>query len=140
MQRQLRWVLVMQLRWVLVMMALMTLSALCSPAMAADPYLSDMIKKPVYARALRSLLDQTPNLPSWTRETLKSKSDMIGTSFMSPSVGSLTRCLRSACRTIVTSPNCSSSLRRTAPRHGAHLSTKGLFHTSVHRAMRKQQY
>lgn len=58
-----------QLRWVLVMMCVV-----CSPAMAAGGHgLSDMIKKPIYARTLRGLLDQAGNLPSWTREVLKPK-------------------------------------------------------------------
>jgi hypothetical protein len=38
-----------------------------------------VIKKPAYARALKRLLDQTPNLPSWTREALKPEGTMIGT-------------------------------------------------------------
>jgi Inhibitor of vertebrate lysozyme (Ivy) len=50
---------------------------MCSPAMAADPYLSDVIKKPAYARTLRSLLDHAGNLPSWTREVLKPKGDNV---------------------------------------------------------------
>jgi hypothetical protein len=57
-----------QLRWVLVMMYVA-----CSPAIAAEPRLSDMIKKPAYAQALKSLLTRAGNLPSWTQEVLKPK-------------------------------------------------------------------
>jgi Inhibitor of vertebrate lysozyme (Ivy) len=72
-----------QLRWVLVIAAL-TMSVVCSPAMAVqpwmlEPWLSDVVKKPAYARALKKLFNQTPNLPSWTREALNPKSAMIGT-------------------------------------------------------------
>jgi hypothetical protein len=41
--------------------------------MAAEPRLSDVMKKPAYARALTSLLDHAENLPGWTREVLKTK-------------------------------------------------------------------
>jgi Inhibitor of vertebrate lysozyme (Ivy) len=61
-----------QLRWVLVMMC-----AISSPVIAADPNLSDVIKKPAYARTLRSLLDHAGNLPSWTRDVLKPKGDNV---------------------------------------------------------------
>jgi hypothetical protein len=61
-----------QFRWALVM-----IYAVCSPAIAAEPYLSDMIKKPAYAQTLRSLLDHAGNLPSWTREVLKPKGGYV---------------------------------------------------------------
>jgi hypothetical protein len=52
----------------------------CSPAIAAEPYLSDVIKKPAYLQALRSLLDHAGNLPGWTREVLKPKGAYVGSS------------------------------------------------------------
>jgi hypothetical protein len=58
--------------WVPAMMCVM-----CSPATAAEPHLWDMIRKPAYAQTLRSLLDQTGNLPSWTREVLKTKGYIV---------------------------------------------------------------
>jgi len=64
MQRRFRWLLV-------------TMCVVCSPAMAADIYMSDIIKKPAYARALKSLLDHAGNLPSWTREVLKPKGSNV---------------------------------------------------------------
>jgi hypothetical protein len=39
--------------------------------------LSYMIKKPAYARALKTLFDHTANLPEWTRETLKPKGYIV---------------------------------------------------------------
>ena len=60
-----------QLRWVTVTMCLA-----CSPA-AAAPYLFDVIKKPSYARALKSLLDHAANLPDWIKETRKTKGDYV---------------------------------------------------------------
>ena len=73
-----------QLRWVPVIIALVTMSVVCSPAMAVqswmlEPWLSDVVKKPAYARALKKLFDQTPNLPSWTREALNPTGTMMGT-------------------------------------------------------------
>jgi hypothetical protein len=59
-------------RWVLVVMCVV-----CSPAIAAEPRLSDMIKKPAYAQTLRSLLDHAGNLPNWTREVLKPKGETV---------------------------------------------------------------
>jgi hypothetical protein len=64
-------------RWNLAMMVLISMCVVCSPAMAKDPYLSDMIKKPAYARALKSLLDHAGNLPTWTGEVLKPKGDNV---------------------------------------------------------------
>jgi len=61
-----------QLRWVLVMMCVV-----CSPPMAAGHGLSDLLKKPIYARTLRGLLDQAGNLPSWTQEVLKPKGEIV---------------------------------------------------------------
>ena len=60
MQRQFRWGLVMTY-------------VVCSPVIAAEPRLYDIIKKPAYVQALRSLLDHAGNLPSWTRELVKPK-------------------------------------------------------------------
>lgn len=73
-----------QFRWALMMTVLLEICRVCSAAMAVEPsqlepWLSDMIQKPAYARALKKLFDQSPNLPSWTREALKPKSTMIGT-------------------------------------------------------------
>jgi hypothetical protein len=62
----------LQLRWGLVMMCLA-----CSPAAAADTYLFDAIKNPSYARALASLLEHAGNLPSWIRETRKTKGNYV---------------------------------------------------------------
>lgn len=56
MQRQLRWVL-----------ALAATLMVATPAMAAEPYLSDVVKKPAYARALKNLRDHAGKLPDWTR-------------------------------------------------------------------------
>jgi hypothetical protein len=55
-----------RLRWVLVMLCMA-----CAPAAAADPYLSDVIKKPAYARALTRLLDSAGKLPGWTPKVRK---------------------------------------------------------------------
>ena len=57
---------------------LVMMSVVWSPALAAEPYLSDMIKKPAYARTLKSLLDHAGNLPSWTGEILKLKGNYVG--------------------------------------------------------------
>jgi hypothetical protein len=43
--------------------------------------LSDVINKPAYARALKSLFDHTANLPSWTREALKPKGYIVEYSY-----------------------------------------------------------
>jgi hypothetical protein len=56
----------------------MVMYVACSPVAAADPYLFDVIKKPAYARALTSLLDHAGNLPSWIRETRKTKGNYVG--------------------------------------------------------------
>jgi inhibitor of lysozyme (Ivy) len=68
-------------------MALVTMCVACSPATAADPNLSDVIKKPAYARALKSLLDHTDNLPSWTREVLKPKGAYVEHDLTYASIG-----------------------------------------------------
>ncbi|WP_024514550.1 Ivy family c-type lysozyme inhibitor [Bradyrhizobium sp. Tv2a-2] len=54
-------------------LGLVVMYVACSPAIAAEPYLSNMIKKPAYAQTLKSLLDHAGNLPSWTQEVLKPK-------------------------------------------------------------------
>src|SRR5689334_16805464 len=76
-------------RWAGVIMALVTLCVVCSPAMAADPYLSDVIKKPNYARTLRSLLGRAGNLPNWTGEILKPKGSYVGGTLTYASVGGI---------------------------------------------------
>jgi hypothetical protein len=57
-----------QHRWIV--MALVAMCVTCSPAMAAEPYLFDVIKKPGYAQASKVLLDHAGKLPGWTREVL----------------------------------------------------------------------
>lgn len=56
-----------QFRWIVMATALVTTWVACSPAMAIG-YLSGVLEKPAYVRALTSLLD---NAPAWTREILK---------------------------------------------------------------------
>ena len=62
------------LRWAIILAA----AAYALPAAAADPYLFDVIKKPAYARALTSLLQGAPGLPSWTRKLLSPRGDYVG--------------------------------------------------------------
>jgi hypothetical protein len=56
-----------QFRWIVMAAALVTICVACSPAMAIG-YLSGVLEKAAYVRALTSLLD---NAPAWTREILK---------------------------------------------------------------------
>jgi len=58
--------------------------------MAADPYMTDMIKKPAYARALKSLLDHAGKLPGWTREVLKPKGAYVETPLTHASIDGIT--------------------------------------------------
>ena len=52
----------------------------CSVAVAAgDTYLTDVMKKPSYSRALTNLLKQSRSLPVWTRQLLKTSGDYVGT-------------------------------------------------------------
>jgi hypothetical protein len=92
----------MQLRWSLLMMALVTM---CSSAMAADPHMSDMMKKSAYARALRTLFDRAGNLPSWTQEALKPKGSYVTGSVTYDSIGGTTYEVFSNCE----SQNCNRS-------------------------------
>jgi Inhibitor of vertebrate lysozyme (Ivy) len=46
---------------------------------ANDTYLTDAIKAPSYARALASLLSNSPGLPNWTQQVLKTSGDYVGT-------------------------------------------------------------
>ncbi len=51
----------------------------CSAAAAAnDIYLTDAIKNPSYLRALTSLLKNAHNLPSWTKQILKTSGNYVG--------------------------------------------------------------
>lgn len=60
-------------------MALATICVVSSPAMAFDDlYLFNVIKKPAYARSLKTLFDHAGNLPSWAREALKPKGYITG--------------------------------------------------------------
>jgi hypothetical protein len=56
-----------QFRWIAMAAGLVTMWAVCSPAMATG-YLSGALQKPAYVQALTGLLDKAP---SWTREILK---------------------------------------------------------------------
>lgn len=62
-----------QFRWGRLMIALVTMCVVCSPAMASDPYLFDMVKKPAYAQALKALLDHAGKPPDRAGEILKPK-------------------------------------------------------------------
>jgi Inhibitor of vertebrate lysozyme (Ivy) len=46
---------------------------------ASDTYLTDAIKNPSYARALTKLFGDSPGLPSWTQQVLKTSGDYVGT-------------------------------------------------------------
>lgn len=68
-----------QLLWGLVMAGFVTTTVVCAPPTAAAPYLFNAIDMPGYGPSLRNLLDQATNLPSWTREVLKSDGHYIVT-------------------------------------------------------------
>lgn len=76
--------------WDLAMMVLISMCVVCLPAMAEDPYLSDMIKKPAYAQALKTLLDHAGKLPDWTGEVLKPKGDNVQSPVKYGSIGGTT--------------------------------------------------
>jgi hypothetical protein len=85
-----------QFRWILAATALAIICRICSPAIAVEsrmlePWLSDVVRKPAYAQALKRLLDQNPNIPSWTREALKptGTSTMIGTPRLHVNIGGI---------------------------------------------------
>lgn len=60
--------------------ALIFICTACSIAAAAnDIYLTDAIKNPFYLRALTSLLENSGQLPGWTRQVLKTSGDYVGT-------------------------------------------------------------
>jgi hypothetical protein len=48
------------------------------PAVAADPYLFDVVKKPAYSRSLIALLQGARGLPDWTRNLLSPRGDYVG--------------------------------------------------------------
>lgn len=87
------------------MMTLVAMCAVCPPAMASGPYMFEVIKKPAYARALKSLLDHAGNLPSWTREALKPKGSYVGRTLTYASIGGTTYEVFFACE----SQNCGQS-------------------------------
>jgi hypothetical protein len=62
-----------QFRWDRVIMALVAMCVVCSPAMADEPALFDVIKRPAYAGALKTLLGHAGKLPDWVGEVLKPK-------------------------------------------------------------------
>ena len=82
------------LRWAIILAA-----AACGlPAAAADPYLFDVVKKPAYARALTSLLQGAPSLPSWTRNLLSARGDYVGSPVAYVTVGGTRYELFNACK------------------------------------------
>jgi hypothetical protein len=57
----------------------MFVCAACSVAMATDDtYLTNAIKNPSYSRALTNLLKSSRNLPTWTKQVLKTSGDYVG--------------------------------------------------------------
>lgn len=86
-----------QFRWDLVMMALVTMCVVCPPATAAGPYLFDMVKKPAYARALKTLLDHAGKLPDWTGQILKPKGAYVGGELAYTSIGGTSYEIFSTC-------------------------------------------
>jgi hypothetical protein len=55
-------------------------AACCSAgAAASDVYLTDVMARPAYSRALTALLKASDNLPVWTRQVLKTSGDYVGT-------------------------------------------------------------
>ncbi len=64
-----------QLFWAFILVC-----TVCSAAVAAnDTYLTDAIKTPSYLRALTNLLKSSRNLPTWTKQVLKTSGDYVGT-------------------------------------------------------------
>jgi hypothetical protein len=53
-------------------------TACALPAMAADVYLFDVVKKPAYARSLKSVLQGAKDLPSWTGNLVRTRGDYVG--------------------------------------------------------------
>jgi inhibitor of lysozyme (Ivy) len=94
-----------QLRWVVVTIGLVSTWAVRSPAMAAEPYMFDVIKKPAYARALKSLLDAAGNLPSWTHEAVKAKGNIVESPAIHATIDGITYDVFSNCQP----HNCDSS-------------------------------
>jgi hypothetical protein len=85
---------VRSLRWAIILAC----AACTLPAAAADPYLFDAIKKPAYARALTSLLQGAPGLPTWTRNLLNPRGDYVGSPVDYVTVGGTKYELFNACK------------------------------------------
>jgi Inhibitor of vertebrate lysozyme (Ivy) len=60
-------------------LALICLCMARSTVVAADDtYLTDVIAKPAYSRALTALLKESGGVPNWTRQVLKTSGDYVG--------------------------------------------------------------
>ena len=67
-----------QICWIIFIVSAFCL-LICSPVLASsDIYLTDAIKNPSYAQSLSNLLKGSRDLPSWTRQTLKTSGDYVG--------------------------------------------------------------
>jgi hypothetical protein len=85
-----------RLGWAIILLG----SAYALPAMAADVYLSDLIKKPAYARSLKALLKDAkePDFPFWLPALLSTRGDYVSAPVEYVTIGGTSYGLINACK------------------------------------------
>lgn len=85
-----------RLGWAIILLG----TAWALPAMAADVYLFDLIKKPAYARSLKALLKDAkePDFPFWLPRLLSTRGDYVSVPIETVTIGAVEYGLINACQ------------------------------------------